>query len=200
MVELIVAKSLNGVIGMPDGKLPWHLPTELQLFKSITSRRMISIDEPPEMSSIMVMGRKTFESIGKALPNRVTWIMTTDEGLMSDGHRREFIATHELQRGIAHYVSYDHVMEAISIAQHDPARRVIIAGGAQLYDQLIDEVDIMHITTVNTIIQSTSAHAFFDDPTENMYKKDKWELTQTMHQKADELNTHSFTYNKYKRI
>jgi dihydrofolate reductase len=72
MIKIIVAVSKNGVIG-GDNSLIWHLPNDLKRFKQITS------------GSCVVMGRKTYESIGKPLPNRRNIIISRDSNLFIDG-------------------------------------------------------------------------------------------------------------------
>ena len=72
MVSLIVAASRNGVIGA-KGKLPWRLPTDLQRFKELT------------MGHPILMGRKTFESIGKPLPGRINIVVTRQKGFQCCG-------------------------------------------------------------------------------------------------------------------
>ena len=69
-ISIIVAKSHNNVIGS-EGNLPWHIPEDLKQFKSIT------------MGKPMIMGRSTFESIGKALPGRKNIVMTRDKEYMA---------------------------------------------------------------------------------------------------------------------
>jgi hypothetical protein len=71
-VELIVARADNGVIGH-QGRLPWHLPADLRQFKITT------------MGAPMIMGRKTFESIGKPLPGRKSIVLTRDESFSAEG-------------------------------------------------------------------------------------------------------------------
>ncbi|AVH85122.1 hypothetical protein RsoM2USA_194 [Ralstonia phage RsoM2USA] len=184
MIELIVAKSLNGVIGMPSGKLPWHLPAELKLFKSITE------------GNKLIMGRKTFELIGKPLPGRTTYILTSKET-----RQCEDMAIRPNETGTHALTINQHGAEKLIEKYRDSAyRKLFIAGGAQVYERFIDEVDIMHVTTVHCVIPSEPGCAYFDDPTDNPYKIDKWELIETKFFKCDEVNTHSFTYNKYKRI
>ena len=71
-ITLVVARARNGVIGR-DGKLPWHIPADLKRFKALT------------MSSVMVMGRKTFESLPGLLPGRRHIVLTRDSGWHAEG-------------------------------------------------------------------------------------------------------------------
>lgn len=182
MIELIVAKSVNGIIGMPDGKLPWHLPAELKLFKSITE------------GNRLIMGRKTFESVGE-LPRRITYILTSKET-----RQCEDMAIRPNETGTHSFTINQRGAKKLIDKFKNSTRKLFIAGGAQVYEHFMHDVDIMHITTVHHVIPSEVGCAYFDDPTDNPYKVDKWELIETQFFRCDEVNTHSFTYNKYKRI
>ncbi|WP_353217497.1 dihydrofolate reductase [Sandarakinorhabdus sp.] len=104
-VTLVVARAVNGVIGN-QGALPWHLPADLKRFKAIT------VGKP------VVMGRKTFESIGKPLPGRQNIVLTRDAGWHADG-----------------VTIVPNLAEAVVAAGLDPRIRgtVMIIGGAQIY-------------------------------------------------------------------
>src|SRR5436305_6194270 len=71
-ITIVIARARNGVIGR-DGKLPWHLPADLKRFKALT------------LGSVMVMGRKTFESLPGLLPKRRHIVLTRDRGWHADG-------------------------------------------------------------------------------------------------------------------
>ena len=90
-LSIIVAKSRNNVIGS-EGNLPWHIPEDLKKFKSIT------------MGKPMIMGRSTFESIGKALPGRKNIVMTRDKEYQADG----ISVAHNLEEALVP-VSYTHL-------------------------------------------------------------------------------------------
>lgn len=104
-ITLVVARAKNGVIGR-DGAMPWHLPADLKRFKAIT------VGKP------VVMGRKTFESIGKPLPGRQNIVLTRDPGWRAEG-----------------VTVVPNLAEAIAAAGLDPRIRghVMIIGGAEIY-------------------------------------------------------------------
>jgi dihydrofolate reductase len=116
-ISLIAAVAHNGVIGK-DGDLPWHLPEELAHFKATT------------LGHPLVMGRRTFESIGRALPGRRTIVVTRDPQWQHPG-----VET-------AHSFA-----EAVSLA--GPADEVFVAGGAQIYAEAMPFAHRMVITEVN---------------------------------------------------
>ena len=122
MISLIVAYAKNQVIGK-DGDMPWHLPADLKNVKELTTGKTI------------VMGRKTFESIGKPLPNRRNVVLTRSRDFHPEG------------------VDVVHTMEEV-IALGD----VIIFGGAEIYRQFLDVVDRLYITEIDL---ETEGDTFF---------------------------------------
>ncbi|WP_406854285.1 dihydrofolate reductase [Alsobacter sp. KACC 23698] len=118
----IVAAAENGVIGRDNG-LIWRIKTDLRRFRALTLGRPL------------VMGRKTFESIGKPLPGRESIVVTRDPGFAAPGAH------------VAHSLD-----EALRLAQEIGARSqadsVVIGGGAQIYAETMDLVDRIHLTLV----------------------------------------------------
>jgi len=127
-VSMIAAMAANRVIGK-DNKMPWHLPEELGHFKRIT------------MGKPIVMGRNTFESIGRALPGRKNIVISTNKSLVIEG------------------VTVVHSVEA-AIAAGDNCEELMIIGGARLYDQMLAHADCLYITD---IALATEGDAFFPD-------------------------------------
>lgn len=117
-LSLIVAHADDGVIGR-DNQMPWHLPEDLKRFKSLT------------MGHHIIMGRKTFESLGRLLPGRTSVIVTRDMGLQVAGAK------------IAHSLA-----EAVAMCAGDAAPFLI--GGAQLYAAGMPWVNTLYITRVHT--------------------------------------------------
>ena len=115
-ISIIVAKSRNNVIGS-EGNLPWHIPEDLKKFKSIT------------MGKPMIMGRSTFESIGKALPGRKNIVMTRDKEYQADG----ISVAHNLE-------------EALILCEQ--AREIMIIGGGEIYKIFIGMVNRLYLTNV----------------------------------------------------
>ncbi len=116
-VTLVAAVARNGIIGA-DGGLPWHLPEDLRRFKALT------------MGHTMIMGRRTYESIGRALPGRATIVVTRDA------------------RWTAPHVTVAHsVDEAFALA--GPHEDVMVVGGGEIYRQTIHRADRLEITHVD---------------------------------------------------
>ncbi|WP_289138922.1 dihydrofolate reductase [uncultured Brevibacillus sp.] len=122
MISLIVAYAKNQVIGK-DGDMPWQLPADLKNVKELTTGKTI------------VMGRKTFKSIGKPLPNRRNVVLTRSRDFHPEG------------------VDVVHTKEEV-IALGD----VIIFGGAEIYRQFLDVVDRLYITEIDL---ETEGDTFF---------------------------------------
>ncbi|NRP46865.1 MULTISPECIES: dihydrofolate reductase [unclassified Marinobacterium] len=121
-LALIVAQGLNRVIGN-DNKLPWYLPEDLRYFKEVT------------MGKPIIMGRKTFESIGKPLPGRLNIVITRDSNWSAEGVK--IVASLE---------------EAVEVgeaqAMIDGVEETVIIGGAQIYAQSLPLVDRLYLTQV----------------------------------------------------
>lgn len=124
MISLIVAHTRNRVIGK-DGAMPWHLPNDLKHVKEITTGQTI------------VMGRKTFASIGKPLPSRRNVVLTRSKDFSAEG--AEVVHTKE---------------DVLALGD------VIIFGGAELYRQFLDVVDRMYITEID---METQGDTFFPE-------------------------------------
>ncbi|WP_338748069.1 dihydrofolate reductase [Janibacter alittae] len=126
-LTLVAALGANGAIGV-DGGMPWHLPEDLAHFKAVT------------MGGVMIMGRRTWESIGRALPGRTTIVVTSDHGWSAPGA----LVVHA-------------VHEAISVA--GPGE-IFIAGGGEIYRQTIDLASRLELTEVAA---SPEAEVFFPE-------------------------------------
>ena len=120
-ISIIVAASTNNVIGK-DGGLPWRLPEDLKRFKEIT------------MGKPMIMGRATWESIGRALPGRQNIVMTRQSDFVATGC--DVVAT---------------IQEALAIA--GDAAEVMIIGGGNLYQQFLPQTDRIYFTRILSSIE-----------------------------------------------
>jgi dihydrofolate reductase len=123
-IALVVAIAENGVIG-DDNRLLWRLPDDLKRFKAMT------------MGKPIVMGRKTFESIGKPLPGRTNIVITRNRELAIPG----CTIVHSLSQAIEAARSID-----------DNADEVAVIGGAEIYAQALSSADVIHLTRVHTTI------------------------------------------------
>ena len=108
---IVVAASRNGIIGR-DGDMPWRLSTDLKRFKAVT------------MGKPIIMGRKTFEAIGRPLPGRLNIVVTRDEGLAAEGVEM----AHSLEAAIE---------RARGRALHSGADEICIIGGGEIYRQAL---------------------------------------------------------------
>ena len=156
---LIVARADNGVIGI-DNQLPWHLPCDLKYFKRVT------IGKP------VIMGRKTFESIGRPLPGRTNVVVTRN---------KDWSAT-----GVRVVGNLDDALKLASAqADLDGAEEVMIIGGATLYREALPQVERMYVTQVHV---SPDGDAFFDAP-----DTDRFARTSVDVHAADEVSpAHSY--------
>ena len=121
-IVLVVAVADNGVIGR-DGAMPWHLPADLKHFKRLTTGKPV------------IMGRKTFESIGKPLPGRHNIVLTRDRGWTADG-----------------VTVVPNLAEAIAAAGLDPRARageIMIVGGAQIYAEAMPIATRIELTRIH---------------------------------------------------
>ena len=119
---LVVARARNGVIGN-DGAMPWHLPDDLRRFKRMT------VGKP------VLMGRKTFESIGKPLPGRQNIVLTRDAGWRADG-----------------VTVAANLAEAVAAAGLDPRARadgIMVIGGAQIYAEALPSATRIELTEID---------------------------------------------------
>jgi dihydrofolate reductase len=130
--KAIAAMSLNRVIGASN-RIPWHLPEDFKWFKKTTTGHVI------------VMGRKTFESIGKPLPNRTTIVLTRSPGPIPG------------------------VRTIADLRQIDPAdpalagREIFICGGAQLYEQALPLCSDLYLTLVQRVVEGDTLFPPFEN-------------------------------------
>ena len=139
---LIVARADNGIIGV-DNQLPWYLPSDLRYFKQVT------------MGKPVVMGRKTFESIGRPLPGRTNVVITRNADWSAPGVR--------VVGSLA-----DALKLATAQADLDGADEVMVIGGATLYREAFDQVDRMYVTQVHA---SPDGDAFCEAPDQEKFAR-----------------------------
>ncbi|WP_096085193.1 dihydrofolate reductase [Agaribacterium haliotis] len=142
-MHIVVAMAQNNVIGV-NNSLPWKLPADLKHFKALT------------MGHPMVMGRLTYESIGRPLPGRTTIVVTRDEKWRAaDG----VIVCHSLNEALSC---------ATELAADDGLDKFMIVGGANIYTQLIEKADVLHVTEVELDIEGD---AFFPQINKAIWKE-----------------------------
>ncbi len=126
----IVAVSENNAIGVKNG-LPWSIPEDLKFFKKKT------------LNSVIIMGRKTYESIGRPLPQRTT-IVISKSARVGSYPEGVFVAP-SIEEAIA---------KAILVAEQQNQEEVFIVGGGEIYRQSIDFVDKVYLTRVHTQVEA----------------------------------------------
>ncbi|MET3113711.1 dihydrofolate reductase [Pedobacter sp. CG_S7] len=154
IVSLVVAMSTNNAIGK-DNQLLWHLPADLKHFKDITSGHTI------------IMGRKTYESVGKALPNRRNIVITRNTHLKLTGVE----VMHSLK-------------EALNSSKEE--NEVFIIGGAEIFNQSIKLANKIYLTRIN---ESYEADTFFPEIDKNC-----WLESELEHHLPDEKNALSYSF------
>jgi len=161
MISLLVAASENNVIGK-DGNLPWHLPADLKNFRNLTWGMPI------------IMGRKTFESIGKSLPGRINIVITAQPGWQAENV----------------LVASD-IDAAIDAARASNCKEAFIIGGGNVYGQTISKADSIYITRVHATVEGDT---FFL----NMDSRD-WEVVSSVDCEPDEKNKYAYSFQHWKR-
>lgn len=123
----VVAMDKNNCIGKGNA-LPWHISADLKHFKAITQ------------GGVVIMGRKTLESMGRALPNRVNWVITRDPSWQFEGVK------------VAHSIE-DALNEALTDVQHSEKASVFIIGGGEIFTQTLNIADRLELTHVDLDVQ-----------------------------------------------
>jgi len=155
IVSIIAAMDRKRGIGV-DNKLPWRLSADLKRFRELT------------MGHHIIVGRKTFESIGRPLPGRRMIVVTRDKNYEAKGC------------DLAHSVE-----EAVNLASERGESEAFICGGAEIYAQSIDVADRMYLTFVDAEV---AADTFFPE-----FDGREWGERESIYQPADEKNQYSFT-------
>lgn len=161
-LSLIAALAANNVIGR-NNQVPWRLPTDLRRFKALT------------MGHHLIMGRKTFDSVGRPLPGRVNVVITRREEWSAAG----VTVVHSLE-------------QALRVAAEAGDAEAFIAGGAEIYELAIHRADRMYLTRVHAEVEGDTFFPEFDDVSE-------WRLVDAEHFEADERNEYPFSFLTYDR-
>ena len=159
MISIIVAASANNVIGA-QGDLPWRLSDDLKRFKAVT------------MGKPIIMGRKTWESIGRPLLGRQNIVITRQEGFAADG--------------------CDVVPStAAATAVAGDADEIMVIGGSQVYELFLPQAERLYLTRVYADVEGD---AFFPAVDEN-----EWRLVSDEPHSADDRNEFDFSFRIYER-
>ena len=155
IVSLIVAVSENGVIGK-DGRVPWRLSADLKHFKQVT------------MGHHLILGRVTYESIGKPLPGRKMVIVTRNPEYEAPG-----------------CVVVNSLDEALELARKAQETEAFIGGGTSIYTEALPYTDRMYYTQVHAEVEGDTYFPEFD--------VEQWDEVDSWQHAADEKNDYSFT-------
>ena len=159
VISIIVAISENGIIGR-EMDLPWHISADLKRFKALT------------MGHHIVMGRKTYESIGRLLPGRTTVIITRQSDYQIPGA-----------------IVVNSVKQALAVAADD--LETFIVGGSQIYNLALPLVDTLYITRVHADVEGDTRLDAID--------WSAWECESSERHSADEKNNHEYSFEIYRR-
>jgi dihydrofolate reductase len=159
-VIAIAGVSTNNTLGK-DNQLPWHLPADLRYFKNATQHHSI------------LMGRKTYDSIGRPLPNRQNLVLSRQTDLVLDGCN----VVNNLQQGI----------------KKTTGDKLFVIGGETLYKQYLQHSHYLYLTKIDVDIKD--GDAFFPS-----IDTDKWQLLSEEAHLADEKNPHDYRFLVYKNL
>jgi dihydrofolate reductase len=159
-ISIVVAMAANRVIGK-DNQLPWHLPADLKYFKKTT------------MGKPILMGRKTYESIGRPLPGRTNIVITRDKNYDAPG----CVVVH----------SINGAMQAA--AQQD---EVMVIGGAELYRQILPRTDSIYLTRINEDFEGDTLFLELDSS--------EWQEVERLDCDADDKNPYTYSFIKLDRV
>jgi len=160
MISIIVAMSEEGVIG-GSGRLPWDLPSDLARFEALTSGHCV------------IMGRKTFESVGGPLVNRRCIVMTRQREYRAEGA----IVVHGVE-------------EAVAAAGDD--EEAFIIGGGEVYRLFLPRADRLYLTVVHG--EGIAGDTYFPEVSE-----EEWPLVEEVRHEADDRHGRAYSFRRYDR-
>lgn len=166
LISFIVAAATNNAIGK-DGKMPWHLPADMKHFKNVT------------WGMPVIMGRKTFESLGKPLTGRKNIVITRQPDPMAIGWKAEGV------------VIVKNLEDALFVAKQTDAKEVFVIGGGEIYKTAFEKAKRIYLTRVKG---EPEADTFFPqlDPKE-------WRLISEDGYDADEKNPYAYSFQVWER-
>ena len=159
LVSIIAAMDRNRLIGS-NNQLPWHLPADLAHFKQVT------------MGKPIIMGRKTYESIGRPLPGRTNIVLTRSADFRAEG----VLMAHTLEQALDYVSEEDEVM---------------IIGGSTIYELALPRADRLYLTYVDS---SSEGDAWFPE-----FDIERWLVVASEQHRADEKNSSDYCFVNYER-
>ncbi len=162
LISLVVAAANNNAIGK-EGVMPWHLPNDMKHFKNVT------------WGMPVIMGRKTFESLGKSLPGRKNIVITRQDGWKAENA-----------------VVVKSLEDALFVAGQTDAIEVMVIGGGEIYKAYFDKAKRIYLTRVDV---SPEADTFFP-----VIDNKHWQLMTQRNHEADEKNPFNYSFQTWERI
>ena len=163
---MIVATADNNIIGK-DNDMPWHLPADLAYFKKVTLGKPI------------IMGRKTFESIGRPLPGRRNIVISRDESYQAPGI--DTVAS---------------VEQALSLVDgsdgNDAVEEIMVIGGGAIYQHCLPNADRLYVTHIRATIDGDTQFPHYDDG--------RWQKISSELRLSDEKNAYDLDFCIYQRV
>lgn len=166
ILSMIVATADNNIIGK-DNTMPWHLPADLAYFKKITLGKPI------------IMGRKTYESIGRPLPGRRNIVISRDESYVAEG--------------IDTVTSVEHALALVDGSDGSQAvKEIMVIGGGAIYKHCLPNADRLYVTHIKAKVDGDTQFPNYDNAS--------WQKTSSELRSSDEKNAYDLNFCVYERI
>ncbi|GAB4251578.1 MAG: dihydrofolate reductase [Saprospiraceae bacterium] len=162
IISAIVARSKNNVIGLGN-QIPWYLPADLKYFKKTT------------LDHHVIMGRKTFESIGRPLPKRTNIVVTRDIYFVASG----CVVAHSVE-------------EALELAKRNAEDEAFIIGGSEIYNLCLPYIDRLYLTEVLAEFEGDKFFPAID--------LENWKEIKSESFKADEKNEYDYVFKVLEKV
>ncbi|MBA2082953.1 type 3 dihydrofolate reductase [Aeromonas veronii] len=160
-ISMIAAMAHDRVIGK-DNQMPWHLPADLAHFKRVT------------LGKPVLMGRKTFESIGRPLPGRRNLVISRNPGYQAEGI--EVVGS---------------VEAALALLTGSSVEELMVIGGGHLYAEMLPSADCLYLTRIDLAVEGDTRFPAFDDG--------QWQRVDCESHPADEKNPHPYSFETWQR-
>ncbi|MFQ1689413.1 type 3 dihydrofolate reductase [Aeromonas veronii] len=160
-ISMIAAMAHDRVIGK-DNQMPWHLPADLAHFKRVT------------LGKPVLMGRKTFESIGRPLPGRRNLVISRNPGYQAEGI--EVVGS---------------VEAALALLAGSSVEELMVIGGGHLYAEMLPSADCLYLTRIDLAVEGDTRFPAFDDG--------QWQRVDCESHPADEKNPHPYSFEIWQR-
>lgn len=169
ILSMIVATADNNVIGK-DNDMPWHLPADLAYFKKVT------------LGKPVIMGRKTYESIGRALPGRRNIVISRDENYIPQGKGSE---------GVDVVTSVEQALALVDGVHDDDIAEIMVIGGGAIYQHCLPSADRLYVTHIKAAIDGDTQ---FPD-----YNDGSWHKVSSELRACDENNAYDLDFCIYEK-